>query len=65
VKLKLFLKLVSVLFAVRVITAIFYLIFGLQVSLAGRLIPLWVAILGMVVDGYLSCLAWKFSKGKK
>ncbi len=64
-KLKLLLQLLSVLFAAKAIFGVLYILFGWKVSLAGMVMPTWLIIVAIIVDGYLAYLACKFSKGKK
>ena len=64
-KLKLLLRIISVLLAAKAVFGVLYIFMGWQASIAGWVIPMWVAILGTVVAAYLSYLTCKYSKGKK
>lgn len=61
-KLKTFLKLVSLLFAGKAIFGVFYILLNWQVAIAGWIIPTWLIVIAVVVDSYLSYTACKLSK---
>lgn len=61
-KLKSFLKLISVLFAAKVIFGVLYLILGWQVTIAGMVFPSWLIVIAVIVDAYLSYQACKLAK---
>ena len=63
-KLKLFFQLISVLFAAKVIFGVIYIFMGWQASIAGWIMPIWLIVVAILVDTYLSFLACKFSKKK-
>jgi len=65
VKQKLFLQLLSILFAAKAVFGVLYILFGWEVAIAGWLMPLWLMVVAIIVDSYLAYLACKFSKGKK
>jgi len=65
VKEKCFLQLIGALFGAKAIFGVLYLLFGWEVTISGWIMPLWLIVVAVVVDGYLAFLAYKFSKGKK
>jgi len=64
-KLKLFLQVISVILAVKAVFGVAYIAFGWNIALAGWVMPTWLVVVAVVVDGYLAYLACKFSKEKK
>lgn len=64
-KLKLFLRLISFLFAAKAVFGVLYILFGWEVAIAGWLMPMWLMVVAVVVDSYFSYMACKFSKAKK
>lgn len=63
-KLKLFLQLISVLFAARAIFGVVYIFMGWQASITGWVMPTYLMVVAVIVDAYLSYLACNFSKKK-
>ena len=64
-KQKLFLQIVGVILAVKAAFGVLYLIFGWNIAISGWVMPMWLIVVAVVVDGYLSYLACKYSKAKK
>jgi hypothetical protein len=64
-KQKLFLQIVGVILAVKAVFGALYLILGWNIAVGGWVIPTWLVVVAVIVDGYLSYLACKFSKAKK
>jgi hypothetical protein len=64
-KLKLFLQIISVLLAIKAVFGVAYIAYGWNIAIAGWTMPTWLIVIAIVVDGYLSYLACKFSKAKK
>jgi hypothetical protein len=61
---KLFFKIISVLFAAKAIFGVLYIVMGWKASIAGWVMPMWLIVVAVLVDIYLSYLACKFSKKK-
>jgi len=64
-KLKLFLQIISVLLAVKAVFGVLYIVLGWEIPIMGWVMPTWLVAVAVVVCGYLSYMACKFSKGKK
>ncbi len=62
IKLNSFLKLVGLLFAGRSVFGILYLFMGWDASIAGWIMPSWLMVMAIVVDGYLAYVALKLAK---
>ena len=61
-KLKLFLQLVSVLFAAKAAFGVLYIFCGWKIAIASWVMPFWLIVIAIIVDTYLAYLACKFSK---
>ncbi len=64
-KQKLFFQIVGALFAVKAVFGALYLILGWNITISGWVMPMWLIVVAVVVDGYLSYMACKYSKSKK
>jgi hypothetical protein len=63
-KQKLFFQIISVLLAAKAVFGILYIFMGWKASIAGWVMPMWLMVVAILVDAYLSYLACKFSKKK-
>lgn len=63
--LKLFLKITGVLFAARAIFMAYYFVYGTKVWVGSWMVPGWIYLAGIVIDGLLAYWALKFAQGRK
>lgn len=61
-KLKLFLQVISVILAIKAAFGVLYILLGWSATFAGWVMPMWLVVVAILVDAYLSYLACKFSK---
>jgi len=54
----------SILLASVSLAHLLRLLFGVQVTLADRLVPMWVSWIGLVVAGGLAFMLWREARAK-
>lgn len=59
---KIFTQFVGLLFGLKAIFGLFYILNGWEATIAGWIMPLWLMVVAVIVDGYLAYVAAKLTK---